>query len=178
MYCSNCGSVKKTMTCLACGGSRTQSASGRDDYVTGLVLAGFLRRVGSRVADDLLLLIPGVVVFVFFAAVANVATGWIAFFAFTGVYVISFLRGPRGQTLGGRVASTRVRDSRIGTVITFHQACMRWGFVTTYSALALAGAHWAYVALTISLIDNLYLLIDPRRQTLHDKFASTIVVMA
>jgi uncharacterized RDD family membrane protein YckC len=63
-------------------------------------------------------------------------------------------------------------------MITLRQACLRWGFVTLYGSLELAGNRWAYAVVAISLIDNLYLLVDPRRQTLHDKFAGTIVVMA
>jgi uncharacterized RDD family membrane protein YckC len=178
MYCSNCGSEIDTIRCPVCGVNHTPSPSGRDDPTTGLVLAGFWRRAGSRFADDLLLVIPGVVIFAFVAALSNVATAWIAGFALTGGYVIGFLSGPAGQTLGGRVASTRVRDARTGTMITFRQACLRWGFVTTYGSFELAGNGWAYAVVAIALIDNLYLLVDPRRQTLHDKFASTIVVMA
>lgn len=142
------------------------------------MLAGFWRRVASRLADDLLLIIPGIVVFAFVAALSNVVVAWIAGFALTGGYVIGFLSGPAGQTLGGRLASTRVRDARTGKMITLRQACLRWGFVTTYGSLELAGNRWAYAVVIISLIDNLYLLVDPRRQTLHDKFAGTIVVMS
>jgi len=178
MYCSNCGSEIHTIACPVCGAVHAQSPSARPDPKTGLELAGFWRRVGSRLGDDLLLIIPGVVVFAFVAAVSNVAVAWIAFFALTGGYVIGFLSGPAGQTLGGRVASTRVRDARTGTTISLRQACSRWGFVTLYGALELLGARWAYVVVAISLVDNLYLLLDPRRQTLHDKFAGTIVVMA
>ncbi|HVA53652.1 MAG TPA: RDD family protein [Acidimicrobiales bacterium] len=178
MYCSNCGALVPAGRCPACDVMPTTSASGRDDATTGLVLASFWRRAGSRVADDLLLIIPGVVIFALVAALSNVVVAWIAFFALTGGYVIGFLIGPAGQTLGGRVASTRVRDARSGKMITLRQASLRWGFVTLYGSLELAGSHWAYAVVAFSLIDNLYLFVDPRRQTLHDKFASTIVVMA
>jgi uncharacterized RDD family membrane protein YckC len=165
-------------TCSVCGVSRTPSSSGRDDPETGLVLAGFWRRVGSRLSDELLLLIPGIIVFAIFAAFTNVVVGWLAYFALSGAYVISFLSEPSGQTLGGRIASIRVRDARSGKVIKVQQACKRWAFVTAYGAIELAGHHWAYVVVVLSLVDNLYLLIDARRQTLHDKFAGTIVVMS
>lgn len=178
MFCTNCGSDLPSGKCPVCGASPTLSSGGRDDVISGLELAGFWRRAGSRIADDLLLIIPGALVVAIAHSVANLAVGWVAFFALNGIYVVTFFSGPRGQTLGGRLANTSVRDADGALRLTVTQACKRWGFVAAYGALELAGHGWILVVLAISLIDNLYLLVDYRRQTLHDKFAHTIVVLA
>jgi uncharacterized RDD family membrane protein YckC len=86
----------------------------------------------------------------------------------------------RGQTIGNRVALTRVRDAASGQGVTMVQALKRWAFVAAYQLVVLivAGQYALYVLLVVIAIDDLTPLFNHRKQTLHDKFASTIVVMA
>jgi uncharacterized RDD family membrane protein YckC len=77
------------------------------------------------------------------------------------------------------VAITRVRDAATGHRLVGLQAFKRWLFVALYLAIGLIpGVIPAIVFLVIVLADILYPLYDPRNQTLHDKFANTLVVVA
>lgn len=179
MYCSNCGSDMVEHSCPVCGRTLPANAHGKIDVQTGLMLAGWWRRVGATVSDNMILLIPGLLVVSIFAELDGPIAGALAGLALESIYMIKLLSGARGQTVGNRVAATRVRDARTGHAITVTQACKRWGFIAAYSAIDLASSPAAfYLVVLIVLVDFLYPLIDPRNQTLHDKFAGTIVVIA
>ena len=177
MYCSSCGSETSGPVCSNCASA--VAGSGVTDTVTNLVLAGWWRRFGATFADDLILLLPTLVIVSFFAATSGYTIAYFIGSALQGVYMVKLLAGARSQTIGNRVAATRVRDAHSGQSITSQQALKRWGLVAAYSALSLLGRSSG--ALTFSLIylvDCLWPLLDKRKQTLHDKFAGTIVVLA
>ena len=165
--------------CTVCGRSLAPNAHGALDATSGLMLAGWWRRVGATFADDLILIIPTLVVASLFSQANGAYLGALAGLVLEGLYMVRLLSGARGQTIGNRVAATRVRDAASGHAITLTQAFKRWGFIAAYSAIEIAASPTsAYVVTIIALVDNLYPLFDSRKQTLHDKFAGTIVVMA
>ena len=126
------------------------------------------------------MLLPSYAVFALFGALAGVVVGVLAGIAAQGVYQVRLISQQRGQTIGNRIALTRVRDEITGGPVTRNIALKRWAFVGVYQAVAtlLTGNFALYVLVGITLIDSLYPLVNPRKQALHDRFAGTIVVMA
>lgn len=180
MYCSNCGSDMVETSCPGCGRTLPISARGKIDEQTGLMLGGWWRRVGATVSDNLILLLPALLVVSLFSELDGPIAGFLAGLAVESAYVIKLLTGPNGQTIGNRVAATRVRDAHSGGRITTTQAWKRWGFIAvTYTAIDMATVPVLFVLfMVILLADILYPLIDTRNQTLHDKFAGTLLVIA
>ena len=179
MYCSNCGSEMNDTTCPVCGRSLPANARGQNDATTGLMLAGWWRRVGATFADDLVLLIPTSLVVSLFTQVDGAYFGEISGVLLYGIYMVKFLSGAKGQTIGNRIAATRVRDATSGHAITLLQAFKRWGYFVIYTVIGLTTGQAAfYIVIFIALVDYLFPLFDSRNQTLHDKFAGTIVVLA
>lgn len=181
MYCSSCGSETDSPTCVVCGHTNatgTTNPKSTIDSVTGLALAGWLRRVGATFADGLVMVIPILIAESVVAAAAGTVDGVIAGLIVQGAYMIKMLSGPKGQTVGNRVAATRVRDAVTGLQITNIQALKRWGVVAVYGLLSLNRSIGTSIVLIIGLVDYLWPLFDKRNQTLHDKFAGTIVVLA
>lgn len=176
MYCSNCGSETTGTRCTVCG--HDQGAFTVSDNSSGVVLAGWWRRVGATFVDDLILLIPTVIGANMVGVFAGNLGAVIAGVAIQGLYMVTLLSSNAGQTIGNRVAASRVRDALTGTAITRHQAIRRWGFVAAYGALSILGGPLTYAVAIIGLADVLYPLFNDRKQTLHDKFAGTIVVRA
>lgn len=143
------------------------------------MLAGWWRRVGATFSDNLILLLPTLIVYSLFAELDDLVIGALVALAARGVYFVKFLSGERGQTLGNRVAASRVRDALTGRRITSLQAFRRWGFIAIYTAFILGPHPVAQIVFYVAVLsDCLFPLWDPRNQTLHDKFAGTIVVVA
>lgn len=165
-------------TCDVCGTS--ESSFGITDNAMGLQLGGWWRRVGATFADNVILFLPSLLLQSFFTATSGATIGVLAFAALQGVYLVKLIAAPRGQTIGNRVAATRVRDATSGQAVTTTQALKRWAFVAAYQLLiAFAGGNFAFELLLVAAaIDDLMPLFDSRKQTLHDKIANTIVVMA
>ena len=86
---------------------------------------------------------------------------WIAWV----LYVIFAIGGPRGATVGMRAVKVRcVRDltfAEVGKGLSFGRFAITWVF----------GLFWP-----VSLVDYLFPLWDAKRQTLHDKVVSTVVL--
>lgn len=142
-------------------------------------LAGWWRRVGATFADNLILIIPTLVVGSIFEGLGNVYTGAVAGLLLQGFYMVWLIGSKSGQTVGNRIAASRVVDALTGSQVTFGQSLKRWGFVAIYSSLEFTGANSATLIVSlIGLVDVLWPLVDPRNQTLHDKFARTLVVLA
>ena len=148
-----------------------------DDSSSPVVLAGWWRRVGATFSDGLILIIPTYFATLLVQAVAGALVAVLAGLAIEGVYMVYFLSSPSGQTIGNRVAATRVRDALTGHIITRQQAVKRWGLVALYGLLLPVGGVIMYVAFMAWLVDILYPLFSPRKQTLHDLYAGTIVVL-
>jgi uncharacterized RDD family membrane protein YckC len=176
--CSGCGAYVTGDTCGSCNSA--VATIGMEDRVTGLRLGGWWRRVGATFSDNVIMLLPSYAVFALFGALAGVVVGVLAGIAAQGLYQVRLLATQRGQTIGNRIALTRVRDEVTGGPITRNIALKRWGFVGAYQAIAtlLTGNFVLYVLIALMLIDGLYPLVNPRKQSLHDRFAGTIVVMA
>jgi uncharacterized RDD family membrane protein YckC len=176
--CSGCGAYVSGDTCSSCNSA--VATLGVEDEVTGLRLGGWWRRVGATFSDNVIMLLPSYAIFALFAALAGVVVGVLAGIAAQGLYQVRLLSTQRGQTIGNRIALTRVRDEVTGGPITRNIALKRWAFVGVYQAVAtlLTGNFALYVLIGITLIDCLYPLVNPRKQSLHDRFAGTIVVMA
>lgn len=179
MYCSNCGSEMNDGTCTSCQRSLPPTARGKIDLRTGLMLAGWWRRVGSTFSDYLVLLLPTLIIYSLFAELDGLEIGALVALAAQGVYFVKMLSGARGQTIGNRVAASRVRDATSGHRITLSQSFKRWAFIGACGVLFLIPSVASeLVAFLVIIVDSLYPLWDPRNQTLHDKFANTIVAVA
>jgi uncharacterized RDD family membrane protein YckC len=86
-----------------------------------------------------------------------------------GLLYMGLLSGSvRGQTPGKAALQIRVRDATTGGPIGPTRGLVRFGVV------------WLlYQVLTVpAVIDSLYAIVDPRRQTWHDKAARSVVVLA
>ena len=143
------------------------------------MLAGFGRRLGQMFADELILIIPVSVFIAVFDQVGGNFLGALAGFVMVSLYLFKLTSGAKGQTLGNRVAATRIRDAATGKMLTSKQALQRTAVVMFYfvTAFALPRA-LLVVVVVVAIIDNLYPLVDARNQTLHDKIVGTIVVVA
>jgi len=174
MNCSQCGSEVHGPFCPVCG----TPAPGYVDASTDVRLSGWWRRVGATLVDNLILIVPTMVAFLLVESVAGTIAGAIAGIAIQGIYQVKLLSMPQGQTLGNRMVSTQVRDALTGAAISNQQALRRWGLVAIYSSFELAGTSgMAIIVSLIGAVDCLYPLFNERKQTVHDRFAGTIVVM-
>lgn len=141
-------------------------------------LGGWWRRVGATITDNLIMVAPTTAVLWLVSMVVGSRVGVLAGFAVQGLYQVAMLTSSRGQTLGNRIVATRVCDLATGGTITRHQAVWRWGFVAAYSAIALLNNPIASsIMMMIAVVDVLFPLANPLKQTLHDRVAGTLVVM-
>jgi uncharacterized RDD family membrane protein YckC len=85
------------------------------------------------------------------------------------VYFALLNGGAKGQTLGKMVWGVRVRDAATGGPLGPAKAALRY-IVPALLSIVTFGLIW--------LPDGLWLFWDRRRQTLHDKVAGSVVVMA
>ena len=169
------------VTCQVCGASSstTAVATNAPDPVTGQALAGWWRRVGATFADDLVLILPYLVLVSLFAALMGSLGGVVVGTLAEGLYFVNLLGSERGQTIGNRVAATRVRDAVTGQAITKPKALVRWGVIAIYTAIGVTGSEYGVVIVgVIGLADILYPLFNARKQTIHDRIAGTIVILA
>lgn len=96
------------------------------------------------------------------------------------LYFVGFWTGPGRATPGMRVMKMQIRDEHLGATLTVGQATRRWFALGVWLAvLALLGAAGSvagivqpllYIALFLSVI------INTRRQGIHDRFAQSIVI--
>ncbi len=174
MYCPHCGTQVQSNRCNVCGTVITTS----NEEVSGAPeLSGWWRRVGATLVDDILLFIPTYVVIMVVTAIIGLVGGTIAGLLLQGAYMVKFLARPAGQTIGNRLVDTYVRDATTGQVLTSQQVLRRWGFVAVYSLFGITGSMvGTSIVGAIGLVDCLYPLFNARKQTLHDKFAGTIVL--
>ena len=173
MICTNCGSPVDGATCRVCG--TPVLADTRTDAVT-TVLAGWWSRVGATIIDSLVLVVPTLVLDLLLGSLI----GQIVAVGVQAAYMIGLQTKPAGQTLGNRALQTRVRDALTGRTISVRQAAVRWGFIAFYGVLEVlssTGASSLTAAVSLlALADCLYPLFNPRKQTIHDRLARTIVV--
>ena len=196
MFCTQCGTEHNEAFCAVCGQSADGSASnattngpGTPDPVTGLALSGWWRRVGSTIVDSLVL-IPVALLTLFFDHHTKStldSTGFITYSssnsvaatlikaAGTAIYLYFFWTTRKGETLGNRATGTRVVMAD-GSPVTTDAALKRVGVITVLAVAPLAGSALITLAGIGGLLDRAWPLWDSRKQTLHDKFADTIVI--
>ena len=200
-YCSNCGAEKTAdqQFCPSCGKASsaptlapmpTLSSVERGDTVA---LAGFLWRVVAYVIDIIIL---GIVATFPLRAIG--VTSYAATFiniVIVFLYAVLFLIYMNGQTLGMRVTHIRCVDEKSRSRLSSQQAIMRTGLYCVLDVLGslyhytrylhpdahekmLNSRHLSIVIILFLpvLIDLLWPLWDKKNQTLHDKFAKTVVV--
>jgi uncharacterized RDD family membrane protein YckC len=152
------------------------------------VLAGWWQRVGAALLDGLIVGIPlGIVL-----AVVNAGFGtphvvvtssgttitvrslqgsahWVLLIAIAllaGAYMTYFNGGGTGQTPGNRAPGIAVRDIETGATIGLGRGVIRWLVrALLYACFVVPG-----------LLNDLFPLWDPRRQTLADKAARSVVI--
>ena len=175
MHCPTCGSESSGPICPVCGSNaNARTVVGDRPHQLG----GWWRRVGATVTDNVVLFVPTYVVLFVVSMVAGSLVGVLVGLAVQGVYQVSMLVSPRGQTLGNRIVSTRVCDLSTGRTITRRQAVWRWGFVAAYSTGALVNTPvLSAIVVMIFVVDVLFPLANPLKQTLHDRVAGTLVVI-
>lgn len=143
--------------------AQTAYGSGQHSYE----LAGWWVRVGAYLIDGLILVV-GLLVVVFVALAINKVLGVIvaiaAFFVYFLGYWTYFEGGETGQTLGKRAVGIRVR-SVDGGPAGYSKAFLRNLVARVIGLFPFVG-----------LIDVLWPLWDDKKQCLHDKAASTVVV--
>jgi uncharacterized RDD family membrane protein YckC len=176
MYCPSCGSQIEGSPCSVCG-TAFGAATSAGFTTSGPAYAGWWRRVGATLVDDLILFMPTLLVVAVVTSITDSVVGALAGVAIQGLYMVTLLASPRGQTFGNRVAASVVRDATSGLGISTQQAVRRWGFIAVYSAFALGNSSGAALVVgLLGLIDCLFPLFNAQKQTLHDLFAGTVVV--
>lgn len=184
MYCPHCGTPTETSPCKVCG-TAFNSVSPLNPLASIMaeesgalsMYAGWWRRVGATVVDNLILFIPTLLVDAVFSSFGGWFLGALAGVAVQGLYMVTMLSAPRGQTYGNRVALSVVRDAATQQTITRAQSLKRWGFIAVYGILTLSTSARSGVYISfLGLIDCVPALFSARRQTLHDMFAGTVVL--
>jgi uncharacterized RDD family membrane protein YckC len=169
VYCGVCGRELNGVACDTCDSAPTDLRSR-----TGLRLAPWQRRVGATLVDWLVLYL----VLLITTTAADYFISVVIFAAVCAYYLVHFVSNPRGQTLGCIAAGTQIRSARDGGHVTLMQSAVR--FVGSAAPLLITMivivpflqiVLWAYL-----VVDWLFPLWDRQRQTLHDKWAGTVVV--
>ncbi len=101
-----------------------------------------------------------------FLGVTITNQGAILFVLFVIIYTTAFTGSPRGQTPGMMALHARAVDANSGAPIGYARALAR--VVVEYLLFAVLIAPWVF--------DMVLPLWDPRRQTLHDKITTTVVI--
>jgi uncharacterized RDD family membrane protein YckC len=133
--------------------------------------------VGATVIDNLILLLPTEIV-VHLTGTRHYVLGDVAAIVLEGMYLYAMLSRPAAQTFGNRAMRTRVRSAVDAGPISPDQVLRRYGLVAFYSVFVVLGGAAVTMVGLCALGDSLVPLISPTKQTLHDMFAKTIVVMA
>ncbi|MFI5036368.1 MAG: RDD family protein [Acidimicrobiales bacterium] len=176
MYCPKCGTRIDGFPCPVCGATSTYDAVAR---AGAPIYAGWWSRVGATVLDNLILAVPSLGAYLLGDAVASATVGVLLAVTVQAVYMILLLSHPSGQTIGNRLVGTRVRDARTGQAISRQQAARRWVLLGLYFGFQFVGSPRGGLTATVSLlalVDVLFPLMNPKRQTWHDLLAGTVVV--
>lgn len=175
MYCPHCGSDTDGVTCPECGASRTVLSRARPFGTTGLTLSGWWRRVIGTIVDAIVFIVVAFVLSLFATHnESELIAGVLAI-----AYFIVLVQRPAGQTIGNVAAATRVRSARTAGTVSLRQSTIRWACQILPFWLGLY-LHSPGIQIAVDLyiiLDILFPLFDVRNQTLHDKAASTVVVL-
>lgn len=129
-------------------------------------LAGFGQRLIARMIDTIVAVVLPALLFV---SSRNEGSGWLVAF-YTAAFGIFFLNDVvlttmTGGTVGKLLAGTRVVTLFDRRPVTAPTAVRRWVALVVLSFIPIAG-----------LLDDFWIFTGQLRQTLHDRFAETIVV--
>ena len=175
MYCANCGTQVDATHCSVCGQATSQTIASEQTTLP-TQLGTWWQRVGATIMDNLVLLLPSALVGIGATAFAGSYVGEIAILIFQGMYFTRMLSSPTSQTVGNRVAKTRVVDATTGAAPTRQQAFRRWLPIALFQAVGITASIVLFPLAILIAIDYFLPLYDKRNQTLHDKFAGTIVI--
>lgn len=131
------------------------------NQLAGPRLAGWWYRVGATIIDGLIIVIP--------SAIIGAATNRLVYYVVAvlgGVIYATMLIGGSGRTVGMMALGTRCLDTATGTPIGYGRGALRW---------LVAQALW--LPIIGGIVDILWPLWDDKNQTLHDKVASSVVVL-
>lgn len=178
------------LVALALTRARPRRGDGRAQE---LLYAGFWNRAGAGFIDGVILLIPERVAYALGLALAGGGHSILALVLSGSVWLAYVVAGNgRGATIGKRWVGLRVVDAS-GAVPGTRRALVRAVIplgVFVVNSLAVAGrpdpeasmrSGWDVllgVAVLVGVVDVLWMIRDPRKQTLHDKMAGTFVVVA
>ncbi|MFN0027905.1 MAG: RDD family protein [Acidimicrobiales bacterium] len=81
-----------------------------------------------------------------------------------------YLNGSTGQSIGKKVVGLKVVGEQTGQVIGGGQGVLRWAIAAVPGIIPCAGPLY-------NLVDLLFPLWDPKKQTLHDKAVKTLVIV-
>jgi len=133
-----------------------------------VTLAAWWKRLAALVIDNALLYAATTLVALQASSSATVTDlRVVAELALTFLY-FGYLNGVYGQTVGKRLLHIRVVDADTGTPLGLRRGLARYGVVALLSL--------AFVIPV--LIDGLWPLRDPRRQSWHDKAVRSLVIDA
>lgn len=162
-------------------------AAGKPVDSQGRVLAEWWKRVVAAIIDGIIISIPFYILSAIFSVgvsstvecdpVTGVCSGgggfiagfflsWLIFMVLAIAYYVYFHGNEKGQTPGKMIMKIQVRDEATGGPIGYGKAGLRWIVAGALGFLCGIG----------SLIDALFPLWDPKRQTIHDKVAHTVVI--
>jgi uncharacterized RDD family membrane protein YckC len=162
-------------------------------YGGGPQLAGFWIRVGATLLDFLILLVPLVVIGLITSALATAVNGdelgrtaaaitvtTIGDLIAAAVYAAyTIILISRGQTIGMRVCGTHCVTEEAGQPPDITRSAIRWlvpvGISYILRAIPLLGLI-SFFLIPVVILDWLWMLWDPKNQTLHDKVAKTLVI--
>ena len=182
-FCSNCGNEisDQAVSCPKCGhpgpGARPAWMPSTETPAPGpggAALAEWWQRVVAAVLDAIIVMVPSYILIfsILFSAssfgVGSIFGPFLLILAAGVAYRVVLEGGPKGQTVGKMVMKIRVADAVSGGSIGYGRAAVRW---------LVASVLWAVFYIP-GLIDVLFPLWDPKRQSIHDKAANSIVVVA
>ncbi len=189
MFCTQCGTQYEGENCPACNATTQPQgtpttpyygASSNNSYAQSseLKLAGWWKRAGASVIDSLVML-PVVIVLSVVMGIAHapVLVASLGSFVVQFVYLSLMWTRQNGQTVGAKAIGIRVvaeDGSPLTNEIAYRRAAVLMLF-TVASSIAWVLRGLGAVAL---LLDVLWPLWDPKKQTLHDKAAGTLVIEA
>jgi uncharacterized RDD family membrane protein YckC len=142
-------------------------------HPSGAVYATWGSRAVAEIIDGLILIPVTVVLYaVGLEGPARAILGGLATLAYNGLLD----GGPEGQTVGKRVMGIRTVSADTGELLGIERGFQRAVLPLVFGVVGLLGAGTFLLGAMGSLLDDLFPLWDPQRQTLHDKVAGSVVV--
>ena len=191
MFCPQCGTSHHQRRCPVCG--EPSASQFESQGVSGAAYSSWWQRVGASVADSLIITTPLQALGLQNWALPVMALYLYLCWSSTGATIGNRLTGTRviqesGADLGSRGALRRlfgwaliaqVPVSMFGTwalryvVVDVSGSTLHLVLSPHYPVMVFVAAG---VSLALSILDALWALRQPRRQTLHDLIARTVVV--